>query len=260
MRIALGVEYNGSGFHGWQMQQQGIRSVQHEVERAIAQVADHPVRVHCAGRTDTGVHAREQVIHFDTRAQRPLRAWTQGVNVNLPDDVSVLWAAQVPAEFHARFSAERRRYRYRILNRPLRSALQHGRVTWIHQPLDAEVMHAAAQALAGTHDFSSYRALGCQAKSPVRTLHHISVQRCGEILELDIEANAFLHHMVRNIAGVLIAIGKGDADSRWAKEVLELRDRSLGGVTAPPGGLYFEKVYYPERYGEVLGRQVLSFR
>ncbi len=253
MRIALGIEYNGIGFHGWQMQQQGIRSVQHVVEQAIATVADHAVRVHCAGRTDTGVHALEQVIHFDTEAQRPQRAWTQGVNVNLPDDVSVLWSTEVPEEFHARFSAERRCYRYLILNRPVRSALQHGRVTWIHRPLDAEVMHAAAQELAGTHDFSSYRALGCQAKSPVRTLYHISVQRRGEILDLDIEANAFLHHMVRNIAGVLIAIGKGDADSRWAKEVLELRDRSLGGVTAPPGGLYFEKVLYPEMFREVLG-------
>jgi len=253
MRIALGIEYNGIGFHGWQMQQQGIRSVQHVVEQAIATVADHAVRVHCAGRTDTGVHALEQVIHFDTEAQRPQRAWTQGVNVNLPDDVSVLWSTEVPEEFHARFSAERRCYRYLILNRPVRSALQHGRVTWIHRPLDAAVMHRAAQALAGTHDFSSYRALGCQAKSPLRTLHHISVQRRGEILKLEIEANAFLHHMVRNIAGVLIAIGKGDAGSEWAKEVLELRDRRLGGVTAPPDGLYFEKVQYPEKFSDVLG-------
>ncbi len=248
MRIALGIEYNGSGFHGWQMQQPGIRSVQLVVEQAIAKVADHAVRVHCAGRTDTGVHALEQIIHFDTQAQRPQRAWMQGVNVNLPDDVSVLWSRQVPEEFHARFSAERRSYRYLILNRSMRSALQHGRVTWIHRPLDAEVMHKAARVLLGTHDFSSYRALGCQAKSPVRTLHRISVRRCGEILELGIEANAFLHHMVRNIAGVLIAIGKGEAGSDWAKEVLELRDRRLGGVTAPPDGLYFEKVHYPDRF------------
>ncbi len=253
MRIALGIEYNGSGFHGWQLQQQGIRSVQQVVEQAIAKVADHAVRVHCAGRTDTGVHALEQVIHFDTQAQRPQRAWTQGVNVNLPDDVSVLWATRVPEEFHARFSAERRCYRYLILNRPMRSALQHGRATWIHRPLDAEVMHTAARALTGTHDFSSYRALGCQAKSPVRTLHHISVTRRGEILELRVEANAFLHHMVRNIAGVLIAIGKDEAATGWAKEVLELRDRRLGGITAPPDGLYFEKVQYPERFGKVLG-------
>jgi len=253
MRIALGIEYNGSGFHGWQMQQQGIRSVQHEVEQAIAKVADHAVRVHCAGRTDTGVHALEQVIHFDTQARRPLRAWTQGVNVHLPYDVSALWATQVSEEFHARFSAERRRYRYLILNRPVRSALQYGRATWIYRQLDAEVMHAAAQALTGTHDFSSYRALGCQAKSPLRTLYHISVRRRGEILELDVEANAFLHHMVRNIAGVLIAIGKGEAGTSWAKEVLELRDRRLGGVTAPPDGLYFEKVIYPERFRELSG-------
>lgn len=253
MRIALGIEYNGSGFHGWQMQQEGVRSVQLEVEQAIAKVADHEVRVHCAGRTDTGVHALEQVIHFDTQSQRPQRAWTQGVNVSLSDDVSILWATQVPDQFHARFSAERRCYRYLILNRPVRSALQHGRATWIHHPLDADVMHTAAQALTGTHDFSSYRALACQAKSPVRTLHHISVQRCGEIIEIEVEANAFLHHMVRNIAGVLITIGKGEADSSWPKEVLELRDRRLGGVTASPDGLYFEKVQYPERF-ELPGR------
>ena len=258
MRIALGIEYNGAGFHGWQMQQQGIRSVQQVVEQAIAKVADHGVRVHCAGRTDTGVHAFEQVVHFDTGSQRPRRAWTQGVNVNLPDDVSVLWSTEVPEEFHARFSAERRSYRYLILNRSMRSALQHGRVTWIHRPLDAELMHKAAQALLGTHDFSSYRALGCQAKSPVRTLHHISVKRRGEVLEFSIEANAFLHHMVRNIAGVLITIGKGEAGSDWTKEVLELRDRRLGGVTAPPDGLYFEKVQYPERFE--IPRKVLGFR
>jgi tRNA pseudouridine38-40 synthase len=253
MRIALGIEYNGADFHGWQLQQPGIRSVQQVVEEAIAKVADHAVRVHCAGRTDTGVHALEQIVHFDTQAKRPLRAWTQGVNVNLPDDVSVLWSTQISEEFHARFSAERRCYRYLILNRPMRSALQYGRATWIHRPLDANVMHTAAQALTGTHDFSSYRALGCQAKSPVRTLHHISVRRRDEILELRVEANAFLHHMVRNIAGVLITIGKGEAGGSWAKEVLELRDRRLGGVTAPPDGLYFEKVQYPERFGAVLG-------
>lgn len=255
MRIALGIEYNGSGFHGWQLQQAGIRSVQYEVEQAIAKVADHAVRIHCAGRTDTGVHALEQVVHFDTQASRPQRAWTQGVNVNLPADVSMLWSTQVAEEFHARFSAERRTYRYLILNRPVRSALQHGRATWIHRPLDAEMMHEAARGLLGTHDFSSYRALGCQAKSPVRTLHRISVRRSGEMIELQIEANAFLHHMVRNIAGVLIAIGKGEAGSGWAAEVLHLRDRRLGGVTAPPDGLYFEKVQYPAEYEEVLGGQ-----
>lgn len=255
MRIALGIEYNGSGFHGWQLQQAGIRSVQYEVEQAIAKVADHAVRIHCAGRTDTGVHALEQVVHFDTQASRPQRAWTQGVNVNLPADVSMLWSTQVAEEFHARFSAERRTYRYLILNRPVRSALQHGRATWIHRPLDAEMMHEAACGLLGTHDFSSYRALGCQAKSPVRTLHRISVRRSGEMIELQIEANAFLHHMVRNIAGVLIAIGKGEAGSGWATEVLHLRDRRLGGVTAPPDGLYFEKVQYPAEYEEVLGGQ-----
>lgn len=248
MRIALGLEYNGAAFHGWQLQQHGVRSVQLVVEEAIARVADHAVRVHCAGRTDTGVHALEQVIHFETYALRPQRGWTQGVNVYLPDDVSVLWAKQVPDDFHARFSALGRSYRYLILNRPLRSALHHRRATWIHQPLDAELMHAAAQALRGTHDFSSYRALGCQARSPIRTLHHISVVRSGELLELRVKANAFLHHMVRNIAGVLITIGKGEAAAAWVAEVLEHRDRRLGGVTASPDGLYFEKVYYPEEF------------
>ncbi|MEN8213992.1 MAG: tRNA pseudouridine(38-40) synthase TruA [Pseudomonadota bacterium] len=248
MRIALGIEYNGAGFHGWQTQQQGIRSVQQTLEQAVATVANHAVRVHCAGRTDTGVHALEQVIHFDTEARRPQRAWTQGVNVNLPDDVSVLWAAQVPERFHARFSAYRRSYCYQILNRPLRSALAHRRATWIHRRLDAGLMHSAAQVLLGTHDFSSYRALGCQAKSPVRTVHHLSVERHGEFLELRIEADAFLHHMVRNIAGVLIAIGQGKAGSEWAQEVLELRDRRLGGVTAPPDGLYLERVQYPAEF------------
>lgn len=248
MRIAVGVEYDGSRFHGWQTQQEGVRTVQHEVEKALSSVADHPLRVHCAGRTDTGVHAREQVIHFETDVSRKPKSWVMGGNVNLPDDVNILWAQPMPDHFHARFSARFRSYRYRILNRRMRSALLHGRASWIHRPLDARSMHEAGQVLIGTHDFTSYRAIGCQAKQPVRTVTHLDVRREGEIIELSIRANAFLHHMVRNIAGVLIAIGTGDREQGWALDVLEHRDRTLGGVTAPPDGLYFECVEYEDEF------------
>lgn len=249
MRVALGIEYDGSAFHGWQAQQEGVRTVQIALEQALSRVADHPVRVVCAGRTDTGVHALGQVVHFDSDAQRTPRNWLLGANVHLPDDVSVTWVRDVSPDFSARFSAVSRRYRYFILNRTARSAVMAGRVTWTHRPLDAVRMHSAAQALVGEHDFSSYRALGCQAKSPVRTLHSLSVERRGEFLVLSLHANAFLHHMVRNIAGVLMAIGRGDREEEWAAEVLSLRDRTLGGVTAPPQGLYFESVEYPEAFG-----------
>ena len=248
MRIALGVEYDGSHFHGWQTQQPDVRTVQDVVEQAIASVADHAVRIHCAGRTDTGVHALEQIIHFETGVERPDKAWILGVNANLPDDVNILWAQVVPDDFHARFSATGRAYRYLILNRKSRSALLANRATWIHRPLDEKRMQKAALPLLGTHDFSSYRALGCQAKSPVRTLHRLDINRHGELIEIRVKANAFLHHMVRNLAGVLIAIGKGDAEIAWAEEVLALKDRTLGGVTAPPDGLYFERVNYPDQF------------
>lgn len=248
MKIALGVEYDGSRFHGWQAQKDGVRTVQSELERALAQVADHPVRVICAGRTDTGVHATGQVVHFETESIRTSRNWILGANVNLPPDVCINWAKQVADDFHARFSATGRGYRYWILNRMTRSALKAGRATWIHRPLDAERMHLAGQALVGTHDFSSYRALQCQAKSPVRTLRQLMVRREGELIQLQVTADAFLHHMIRNIAGVLIAIGEGEQPIEWAREVLDYRDRTLGGVTAPPHGLYFEQVEYPEQY------------
>jgi tRNA pseudouridine38-40 synthase len=219
------------------------------VQEALSRVADRPVQVQCAGRTDAGVHARGQVAHFDTDAVRSPRSWVLGTNTHLPDDVSLLWAQPVSGDFHARFSAVRRSYRYLILNRGSRPALLHGRATWIHRPLDADAMHRAGQALVGTHDFSSYRALACQAKSPVRTLHALEVVRRGDRVELRVTANAFLHHMVRNIAGVLIAVGKGDADLAWPAQVLGRRDRTLGGVTAPPDGLYFEAVEYPPQHG-----------
>ena len=249
MRIALGVEYNGRAFNGWQTQQPGVRTVQVALETALSRVAAAPVAVVCAGRTDSGVHGVGQVVHFDTTAARRPRNWLLGANANLPDDVNVSWVQPVADDFHARFSATGRAYRYLILNRTARSSLLAGRATWVHRPLDAERMHRAGQALVGTHDFSSYRALACQAKSPVRELRELVVRRHGDLVELTVSANAFLHHMVRNIAGVLLAIGRGDRPLEWAAEVLALRDRTLGGVTAPPDGLYLMRVEYPARFG-----------
>lgn len=246
-RIAVGVEYNGTPYCGWQYQDHSP-SVQVDVEKAFSKVANHPVRVICAGRTDTGVHATEQVIHFDTTAERSEYSWVFGANANLPDAVSILWAKQISEEFHARFSAIRRRYRYVILNRRIRPALLAHRAVWEYRPLDEKLMSEAAAFLKGEHDFSSYRALACQAKSPVRTLYQLDVSRQGELIFLDLEANAFLHHMVRNIAGVLMTIGAGEQPPEWAKQVLEHCDRTLGGVTAPPGGLYLTGVDYPEEF------------
>lgn len=246
-RIALGIEYDGSRYCGWQYQDHSP-SVQEKVETALSRVANHPVRVHCAGRTDSGVHAWGQVVHFDTAAVRETHAWVLGGNANLPADISVLWARPVTDDFHARFSAVRRQYRYRIFNRPVRPAVMAGRVSWEYRPLNIERMQAAARALVGEHDFSSYRALACQAKSPVRTLYRLDVTRQGELVSLDLEANGFLHHMVRNIAGVLMTIGAGEAEPGWAREILELRDRTLGGVTASPHGLYFVAAYYPDAF------------
>ena len=248
MKIALGVEYNGSQFHGWQLQQEGVRTVQLCLEQAISKVAAHDVRIFCAGRTDTGVHAVGQVAHFETASHRTDRQWRLGINVNLPDDISVNWVKHVDDQFHARFSAMNRSYRYYIWNRPARSALLTDKVNWTYHPLEHELMHEAAQLLVGTHDFSSYRALQCQAKSPVKTLHKLDVIRQGDMIVLKLKANAFLHHMVRNIAGVLIAIGKKEQPVKWAADVLDLKDRTLGGVTAVPDGLYFESVEYPEEF------------
>ncbi|MEJ2362126.1 MAG: tRNA pseudouridine(38-40) synthase TruA [Gammaproteobacteria bacterium] len=246
-RIALGIEYDGSHYCGWQFQDHSP-SVQEKVERALSKVANHPVRVSCAGRTDTGVHALGQVVHFDTDATRELHAWVLGGNANLPDDISVLWARSVSPDFHARYSAVRRQYRYVIFNRPVRPAILSGRVSWEYRPLTISLMQEAAKDLVGEHDFSSYRALACQAKSPLRTLYRLDVTRQGELVLLDLEANGFLHHMVRNIAGVLIKIGAGEAEPAWARAVLALRDRTQGGVTASPHGLYFVTAYYPEHF------------
>jgi len=248
IRIAMGIEYDGSAFHGWQIQD-NQRTVQGQLEQAIGGVADHPVRVHCAGRTDAGVHAIEQVIHFDTGAERSERSWVLGTNVNLPPDVNVLWARPVDAEFHARFCATARHYLYRILSRPTRSSLLRDRVVWVHRTLDSDAMHRAGLDLVGEHDFSSFRAFGCQARSPVRRVHYVRIEQHGEVLDLRIGADGFLHHMVRNIAGVLMAIGYGDRPVSWVRELLRVRDRRRGGVTAPPQGLYFLRTDYPERFG-----------
>jgi tRNA pseudouridine38-40 synthase len=246
-RIAMGIEYNGSAYNGWQIQSHSP-SVQYEVEKALSTVAAESIRIFCAGRTDTGVHGLGQVIHFDTQADRTERAWVFGTNANLPKDVTAVWAKSVPDEFHARFSAVSRRYRYVILNRDVRPAVLGTRVSWEYRPLDVSRMQEAARHLLGEHDFSSYRALACQAKSPVRTVMNLEVTRKGELIYIDIEANAFLHHMVRNIAGVLMTIGAGEKNTDWSKTVLEHRDRTMGGVTASPYGLYLTGVAYPDEF------------
>lgn len=247
-RYALGIEYDGSQYHGWQRQSHSA-SVQQALEEVLTVIADAPVSTSCAGRTDTGVHATAQVVHFDIPSPRPLRAWTLGANTKLPDSIAVTWAQEVDPNFHARFRAIARAYRYVIWNRPYRPSIHAKRVTWVHQHLDEEVMHAAAQQLTGRHDFTSFRAQGCQAKHPVREIEKISVTRSGHVIYIDVKANAFLHHMVRNIAGVLIAVGKGERPTSWVTELLMLQDRSQGGVTAQPHGLYLSDVVYPADLG-----------
>lgn len=247
MRIVLGLEYDGSQFLGWQRQKSGI-TIQSVVEDALTRVADHPVSVVCAGRTDTAVHASYQVIHFDTHNLRSAHSWVLGTNSNMPPTVSVLWAQPIDESFHARFSATARSYRYIILNRKSKPALFGRRVTWCSRPLNVERMQQASIALLGQHDFTSYRALHCQAKSPMRIIHSLSIKRHGDFIYLDIRADGFLYHMVRNIAGVLMAIAQGDKPVAWADEVLQKLDRTQGGMTAPPYGLYLTKVEYPEEF------------
>jgi tRNA pseudouridine38-40 synthase len=246
-RYALKLEYDGSAYVGWQRQDNGP-SVQADLEEALGFVAAAPVRAVCAGRTDTGVHAQGQVVHFDSPAQRSPRAWVLGSNSRLPPDVAVLEAQPVPDHFHARYSAMQRHYRYCIHNARARSALLHHRMAWEHRPLDAAAMHAAGQALLGEHDFSAFRGPDCQSRTPMRRLSYIAVHREGEAVLLDISANAFLHHMVRNIAGSLIAVGRGERPADWIAEVLDSRDRRCAGVTAPPQGLYFMRVDYPAEF------------
>ncbi|NND45879.1 MAG: tRNA pseudouridine(38-40) synthase TruA [Xanthomonadales bacterium] len=248
MRYAIGIEYDGSGFCGWQAQRDDP-SVQESVEQAVSRVADTAVRLVCAGRTDTGVHALAQVAHFDSPAQRENRQWVLGVNRHLPASVCLLWARPVADDFHARFSAVERSYRYVILNRAVRPALRAGQVAWCHQALDTEAMDRAAQPLRGEHDFSAFRSAGCQATHAVREITRIGVSRDGENVFLDVSANGFLYHMVRNIAGSLLDVGRGERSVDWIAELLAGRDRTRAGATADAAGLYFAGVRYPERFG-----------
>ncbi|MBU2955684.1 tRNA pseudouridine(38-40) synthase TruA [Marinobacter sp. F3R08] len=248
-RVALAFEYDGRHFHGWQFQKSGVRSVEAELTEAVARVADHPVDLVCAGRTDAGVHASYQLVHFDTSSVRNLRSWVMGINTALPEDISVHWAGNGIHDFHARFSATYRRYRYVICNNPVRPGIQRGQVSWTFRPLDAERMHQAAQVLVGEHDFSSFRAAGCQSRTPVRFLERISVTRKRDFVVIDVQANAFVHHMVRNIAGALMAVGTGKQRADWIHEILEARDRTVAGVTASPHGLYLVDVGYPDEFG-----------
>jgi tRNA pseudouridine38-40 synthase len=248
MRIALGIEYDGSRFLGWQTQPGG-GTVQDALEAALSGIAAETVTVTCAGRTDRGVHALAQVVHFDTGAERPDSAWVRGVNALLPESTAVLWSRTVPEDFHARYSARARAYRYVLLNRPVRPALAARHAGWFHAPLDVDAMREAAAAFRGEHDFSAFRSAECQAKSPVRTLHSLSIERSGERIDFVFTANAFLHHMVRNLVGTLVYVGKGKHPPRWAREVLESRDRRRAAPTFAAEGLYLEKVEYDAHWG-----------
>lgn len=243
MRIALGIEYKGTNYYGWQNQPE-LPTIQACVEKAIAKVADHPVQVFCAGRTDAGVHALGQVIHFDTISRRKPDSWILGCNSNLPADISVNWAKEVDAKFHARFSAIARRYRYLVYNHKIRPAMFADQTAWHIQHLDEKRMHAAGQYLIGEHDFSSFRGCDCQSKTPMRNVHSVIVKRRGNLVIIDIKANAFLLRMVRNIAGLFLAIGEGKQKPLWVKEVLQACDRTVAGKTAPACGLYLMQVYY----------------
>jgi tRNA pseudouridine38-40 synthase len=244
MKLALGVEYLGTNFHGWQLQKSGIRTVQQVVEEALSSIADKPIRVFCSGRTDAGVHALEQVIHFETDVERKDSAWLFGGNVNLPYDVNFKWVKQVNDDFHARFNAFARQYHYKIHNTPVRSALSGAYTLWEPRKLDVTAMSVAAEYLLGEHDFSSFRGSLCQAKSPIKTIEFIRLAQTDHEILLDIKANAFLHHMVRNIVGTLLKVGRGEKSIEWVKEVLEAKDRKRAGATAEPQGLYFVKAFY----------------
>jgi tRNA pseudouridine38-40 synthase len=248
-RIAMAVEYQGSAYRGWQSQDKPrVATVQDSLQAAISSIAATTVTVICAGRTDAGVHATHQIVHFDATVSRSLKAWVAGVNAKLPEDIAVQWAKPVSNDFHARFSATARRYRYIILNQARRSAHLAKGVTLIDQPLDADLMHQEAQVLLGEQDFSAFRAASCQSKTAMRNIHHANVSRYGRYIVLDIAGNAFLHHMVRNIAGVLIAVGSGQMPVGWTQQVLNSRDRNQGGVTAKPHGLYLVDVSYPAHF------------
>jgi tRNA pseudouridine38-40 synthase len=247
-RVAAIVEYDGTDFSGWQSQAHSV-SLQDAVQGAVGFVAGHPVVAICAGRTDAGVHSAGQVIHFDTVAVRSPRAWVLGVNTKLPPTIALQWAGETAPGFHARHAAIRRIYRYIILNRSARSALQRTRTAWIHRPLDAGAMHSAAQALVGEHDFSAFRSIECQSKTPVRKVERIEVQRAGDTVWVEIEANAYLHHMVRNIVGTLLDVQREPEPEAAMARILAGGERREAGVTAPAAGLYLWRVEYPAVFG-----------
>jgi len=248
MRIALVIEYDGSQYHGWQAQS-GLHTVQQVVEQALSKVADSATSVVCAGRTDTGVHATNQVIHFDCEKERTIRAWIHGANSCLPKGICVKWGKETPIDFHARYSATHRRYRYIIYNGAIRPGILRSNVTWQYRQLDHRLMHQGAQSILGENDFTSFRSVECQSKTPMRNIHQLQVTRMGDLIVIDITANAFLHHMVRNIAGVLIAVGSGKHPVSWVKDVLLAKDRRKGAETAPSYGLYLVQVVYPPEFG-----------
>ncbi len=247
-RIALGVEYNGAGFNGFQKQASTDNTVQEFLERGLSKVANESVGLVCAGRTDAGVHASEQVVHFDTLANRPEKAWVQGVNTQLPDDIRVRWACPVGWHFHARFSALSRTYRYVLAQGDVRSTCLHKNVTWARHSLDLERMSEAANHFVGEHDFSSFRSSQCQARNPVRNIEYMTVSKRGAFVVVEVKANAFLHHMVRNIVGVLLDVARGAQTPEWPKALIEARDRTQSSPTARPWGLYFVQAEYPDEF------------
>lgn len=248
MKFALGIEYDGSQYHGWQRQSHAV-SVQQTLEQVLSKIADQDVQVNCAGRTDTGVHATGQVVSFEIKNERPLRAWTMGANTQLPGSIAVRWAHQVSDDFHARFSATARRYRYIIANTHARPAILNHGLTWCRQRLDVEAMSLACQYFPGEQDFSSFQAASCQSRTSLRFIEHLNITRTGDFVVIDIKANAFLHHMVRNIAGALITVGRGLNSPEWVKELINAKDRTLAPATASPNGLYLVDVDYPMSFG-----------
>lgn len=259
-RIALCIEYQGTGFNGWQAQKSAsVTTVQEVLELAISQVADHSVKVHCAGRTDKGVHASAQIVHFETISERPIKAWVRGCNALLPKTIVVRWAKQIEADFHARFSALSRRYSYLIYNNKIPTALLQGQVSSHFHKLNEKSMHEAAQYLLGERDFSSFRGSGCQSNTAMRNVSHIKVERSDDFVRVDIKANAFLLHMVRNIVGALLEVGEGQRKPEWLGQVLEQKDRREAGITAPPDGLYLIEVEYPDKYELPAAPWVLPF-
>lgn len=247
MRIALGIEYQGAAYRGWQ-RQSSAPTVEMHIEQCLEKIVRHEVKTTCAGRTDAQVSATGQVVHFDTEVERPMKAYHRGMNTLLPHDIAITWVKPVADDFHARFSAVARRYRYVIFNDALRPGIFHSGLTHCYNPLDAQRMHEAAQCLVGKHDFTTFRASLCQSKSPVRTVEHISVTRQGRYIIVDIKANAFLHHMVRNLVGSLMLIGEGLQPLDWIQHLLDIKDRTKAAATAKPNGLYLVKVFYPDSF------------